>query len=835
MAERITLKEMQGKSLIGWLNILGFLITLFVSSLKFLTGADNIVPGTFLSSNQTMVSAGGTFALGFFSPENSTKSYLGIWYNDIAQKTVIWVANRESPLAQNSSNTFLIGNDGNFLIWDNARKAIWSSNVSISNSTPKNTSGILMDTGNLVLKLGEEILWQSFDNPSDMFVPGMKISLNHRTHKEISLTSWLDEEDPQTGQFTFGIDPRGVLQALIWKSSYPYYRTDVWDGGPTDVALNSSGKYFAYITKGFNDDETYFILSISDNSIHLRYQLLSSGEMQLLEWRNTGWVVLAAVPEDECDYYARCGPYGSCIWSSSSLLCKCLMGFVPKNQQEWDTGNWTEGCAYQKEIKCNEDGFLRLGGMKLPDNSVWLGNLNSSACEVECLKNCSCSAYAYANMSVGNSTRCLHWYGELIDLVQNITSGQDIYVRLDSSELVRIRKSSSLKDKNKHQKAIVAAAVCMGLLFLGVAGYYLWRKRVEHQGQLKEDMPFRTFEADEVENNDSELFTFTTRSILAATNNFSEANKLGEGGFGPVYKGILPGNKEVAIKRLSKKSQQGLEEFMNELKLIAKLQHRNLVRLLGCCVQGEERMLIYEYMPNQSLDKFLFDPLKQANLSWHKRLQIIEDIAQGLLYLHKYSRLKVIHRDLKAGNVLLDGAMNPKISDFGMARIFGVNQTEAITNRVMGTYGYMSPEYAFHGQFSEKSDVFSFGVLLLEIVSGKRSTGFYQHEGPHTLLGLAWELWSNDRSAELIDPSIRQTCDPQEVVKCVHLGLLCVQESPLGRPTMSSVVLMLGKETTLLPSPREPAFSRIFKAYDSSSGVGSYSSNELTMSSISAR
>nr|XP_048323374.1 G-type lectin S-receptor-like serine/threonine-protein kinase B120 [Ziziphus jujuba var. spinosa] len=258
---------------------------------------------------------------------------------------------------------------------------------------------------------------------------------------------------------------------------------------------------------------------------------------------------------------------------------------------------------------------------------------------------------------------------------------------------------------------------------------------------------------------DHELPLFSFPTIETATAYFSAENKLGQGGFGPVYKGILADGQEIAVKRLSTRSGQGLEEFKNEVMLISKLQHRNLVRLLGCCIKGEEKILVYEYLPNKSLDSFLFDETKQFLLDWRKRVNIIEGIAQGLLYLHKYSRLRIIHRDLKASNILLDNNMNPKISDFGTAKIFGDNESRASTIRIVGTYGYMSPEYAMDGLFSEKSDVFSFGVMLLEILSGKKnSAGFHQTNEYTKLLEYAWNLWKDGRCLELMDPSVTKTC-----------------------------------------------------------------------------
>ncbi|XP_043687390.1 cysteine-rich receptor-like protein kinase 10 [Telopea speciosissima] len=302
----------------------------------------------------------------------------------------------------------------------------------------------------------------------------------------------------------------------------------------------------------------------------------------------------------------------------------------------------------------------------------------------------------------------------------------------------------------------------------------------------------------------AESLQFDFSTILEATDNFAGANKIGEGGFGSVYKGKLPNGQEIAVKRLSRNSGQGAAEFMNEVVLVAKLQHRNLVRLLGFCLEGEEKILIYEFVTNKSLDYFLFDPEKCMQLDWQRRYKIIGGIARGLLYLHEDSCLRIIHRDLKASNILLNEDMNPKISDFGLARIFGENQAQANTNRIVGTYGYMSPEYAMHGQFSVKSDVFSFGVLVLEIVIGKKNSSFYQTDGAEDLISYAWRHWKEGTAFELIDPILGENCSRSEVMRCIHIGLLCVQEVAY-RPTMAEVVLMLTSHSVSLPLPSQPA------------------------------
>ncbi|KAL9236657.1 hypothetical protein vseg_011298 [Gypsophila vaccaria] len=302
-----------------------------------------------------------------------------------------------------------------------------------------------------------------------------------------------------------------------------------------------------------------------------------------------------------------------------------------------------------------------------------------------------------------------------------------------------------------------------------------------------------------------ENLSFEFNAIRSATDNFSAANKLGQGGFGIVYMGTLADGQAVAVKRLSNTSGQGIREFKTEACLAAKLQHKNLVKLFGFCLERDEMLLVYEFLPNKSLDQHLFDPKRSAYLKWQTRYKIIVGIARGLLYLHEDSRPKIIHRDLKPSNILLDGQMGSKIADFGMAKLFGGDQTQGNTNRVAGTFGYMAPEYVTSGHFSVKSDIFSYGVILLEIVSGRRINSAEQDIQDENLQHCAWRLWDEGNHLEFRDPALGNDFSKDQVERCLHVGLLCIQDDPAKRPNIASVLFMLHTEPIPLPLPELPS------------------------------
>ncbi|CAN1219626.1 Probable LRR receptor-like serine/threonine-protein kinase At1g56140 [Linum perenne] len=302
---------------------------------------------------------------------------------------------------------------------------------------------------------------------------------------------------------------------------------------------------------------------------------------------------------------------------------------------------------------------------------------------------------------------------------------------------------------------------------------------------------------------------FDYQTLKKATKNFHPDNLLGRGGFGPVYKGKLRDGRTVAVKRLSlEKSQQGESEFLAEVRMITSIQHKNLVRLLGCCSEGEQRLLVYEYMKNRSLDLLVYGNFSRNSnqfMDWNTRFQIILGIARGLQYLHEDSPLRIVHRDIKASNVLLDDKYQPRISDFGLARFFPEDQAYLSTT-FAGTLGYTAPEYAIRGELSEKADIYSFGVLVLEIICCRKNTDLSLPSEQQYLPEYAWKLYEKNKVNELIDPMLRRHgMVEREVVHVIHIAFLCLQPLANLRPPMSEVVSMLTRKVDA-GTPVKPAF-----------------------------
>ncbi|KAH0732850.1 hypothetical protein KY289_004038 [Solanum tuberosum] len=303
---------------------------------------------------------------------------------------------------------------------------------------------------------------------------------------------------------------------------------------------------------------------------------------------------------------------------------------------------------------------------------------------------------------------------------------------------------------------------------------------------------------------------FKYSTLDKATGSFDEANKLGQGGFGTVYKGVLADGREIAVKRLFFNNKHRVADFYNEVNIVSSIEHKNLIRLLGCCCSGPESLLVYEFLPNQSLDHFIFDPIKGKALNWEKRFEIIIGTAEGLVYLHENTKTRIIHRDIKASNILLDSRLRAKIADFGLARSFQEDKSH-ISTVLAGTLGYMAPEYLARGQLTEKADVYSFGVLLLEIVTGRQNNKRKNTEYTVSLVSEVWEHFQRGIVEELFDPNLTlhncHTINVQnEVARVLHVGLLCTQEIPMLRPFMSKALKMLVKKDEELPPPTNPPF-----------------------------
>ncbi|XP_050276589.1 cysteine-rich receptor-like protein kinase 3 isoform X10 [Quercus robur] len=368
-----------------------------------------------------------------------------------------------------------------------------------------------------------------------------------------------------------------------------------------------------------------------------------------------------------------------------------------------------------------------------------------------------------------------------------------------STEKFYYNSTQPVRNSNQGSKlaiTLAATSSALALLLVIATVVFIVRKNVlKRRGEREQLGPLLATV------NNSKL-NYSYEVLEKATNYFHHSKKLGQGGSGSVYKGVLPDGKVVAIKRLFFNTRQWVDHFFNEVNLISDIHHKNLVKLLGCSIAGPESLLVYEYVPNQSLHDYFSAKRKLQLLKWEVRYKIILGTAEGLAYLHEELETRIIHRDIKLSNILLEEDFTAKIADFGLARLFPEDKTH-ISTGIAGTLGYMAPEYVIRGILTEKADVYSFGVLVIEVVSGKRNNTFSQYS--YSILQMVWNLYGIGRVCEAVDPALEGQFQEEEASRLLQIGLLCVQASAELRPSMSTVVKMLS-DNHEIPQPTHPPF-----------------------------
>ncbi|CAN6162993.1 unnamed protein product [Urochloa humidicola] len=766
------------------------------------SASDTISADSAISGSWTIVSKGGSFELGFFRPAGSSDHnyYVGIWYKKaVSPRTPVWVANRATPVSDPASSKLAVAANGNLVLVNEAGKLVWSSYVSSAAGSYNGAVvvAVILDTGNLVLRRDDgEVLWQSVEHPTDTWLPGARLGLNKTTGDVQSLVSWKNYGDPAPGRFKLGIDPNGSSQFLsFWSSGQLYGSIFDWI---QDAEMTHTIK-FELVS---NANTSYFTYSLQpDPTIISRLVLEVSGELRALVWLESAddWLVIWSGPHQLCDVYAVCGAFGVCSEKSaisvkkSEPLCSCPAGFRPSSVDNWEQGDYSHGCRRNNPLRCDGganasvhgkdgDAFLLAPGISQPRNPSPTKASSAQDCRLACLRSCDCTAYSYGS-------RCALWYGELLNMQQRL---EDMDTAARDEDDLYLRVSASAKDvPSKDRKRTIAfvsiSASAASILVLSVIVSVLVRMFRRRQ---------RSIQFMQAASEGGNLVAFKYSDVKWATKNFSE--KLGGGSFGSVYKGILPrGRAAIAVKKLEGLVYVGEKQFRNEVRTIGVIQHVNLVRLRGFSSHGSERLLVYDLMPNGSLDRALFAGALTP-LSWAARFRIALGVARGLLYLHEGCRDCIIHCDIKPENILLDAGLIPKVADFGMAKLMGRDFSRVLTT-VRGTVGYLAPEWIAGVPVTAKADVYSYGMVLLEIVSGRRNARRRwentEQEGPsfsgYFPLVAARMVSGGEDLAGLLDERLRGEADAAELERVCRVACWCVQDDEVRRPTMEQVVQAL--------------------------------------------
>lgn len=749
----------------------------------------NITLGSFLQAGEptaSQVSPSKHFAFGFQEIEPGN-FLLAIWFDQIPEKTITWSANRDHPAPCGSKVE--LTTDRGLVLTDPSGRHIWKSKLPTGNSIGRISYAAMLDTGNLVLvSQASAILWQSFDEPTDTLLPTQRLSLGGQ------LLARYTEKNYSGGRFTFKLQDTGNLN--LFTTDYPLFNTlnsNYWpfetNGFGYQVVFNQSGLLYLIATNGSIFAELFPGDESENQALYQRVILEYDGVLRHYVYRNQlsnstrGWSIKSFVPDNICTAVVQQMGSGVCGYNSycksgneGKPQCICPPGYALVDLDDEMSGCFQnflpQSCEKEASQKKNQFDFKILKDVDWPlADYEHFQNVTIDWCREICLVDCFC---AVAIFKGGETADC--WKKKL-----PLSNGKSAST-VERTAFIKVRTSGGFNSGRRYKKSkrvwtsSLATSGSANIIFLGIIitgfSYNLYRKNPKISRSYN-------------------VHCFSYKELDEATNKFNKI--LGQGAFGVVYKGVLSdisgSHTIIAVKKLNSLSQDADKEFKIEMKSIGHTNHKNLVKLLGFCEEEEHRLLVYEFMSNGTLSDFLYQLPKPA---WEKRLRIAQDIARGLSYLHEDCSTRIIHCDIKPQNILLDDNHNARISDFGLAKLLRLDQAHT-SAAPRGTRGYVAPEWFTNMPITEKVDVYSFGILLLEIICCQRNVQFEnnEEEGVSLLTDWAFDCYQMGTIEKLVKDDTDPLNDEQRLLGMVKIAIWCTQDDPNLRPAMRRVIEML--------------------------------------------
>ena len=761
--------------------------------------------GTSLSIENRLVSANGEYSAGFF-PVGDNAFCFAIWFNKSTNSTVVWMANRDDPVDGTGSKLSVL-NEGKLILTNSVGITVWTARTpALATSEATNLQLQLLNTGNLVLRNSKSvIIWQSFDSPTDTLLPQQALTMLS------SLISKRSQHDYASGNYKLFFDNDNVLRLLfVGPTMTSLYWPDPWVTDPGKLThrdpYNSSRHAILHDTGYFRSSDNFTFFATDFGVVtHRRLTLDSDGNLRSYSLKKMNgtwdWAVTWQVVSQPCRIHGICGPNSLCSADHvSGRRCSCLPGFKVK-----DHTDWSYGCEPEFSISCNRkdpSSFVQFDNVEYYGSDLTVyANITLADCEEKCRNSCICKGFQYKFVVYNGYYFCYPKF-LLVSGHHSPNFQGDFYLRVpkaclsnskspdEASRLKCSAKNSTqqrITYENKTVKLLLWFATAVGgveVTSIVLVWLFLLRSSKHPNPAAKGYLLTNRFQR------------FTFDELRKATRGFKEV--IGQGAGGIVYKGVLPNQRVAAIKRLNE-ANQGEAEFLAEVNTIGMLNHMSLIEMWGYCVEGKHKLLVYEYLEHGSLA----ENLNSNALDWEKRFEIAVGTAKGLAYLHEECLEWVLHCDVKPQNILLDADYQPKVADFGLSKLQSRSTIDHSNfSKMRGTRGYMAPEWIYNLPITSKVDVYSYGIVLLEMVTGKSPNGMHTLDSRETREHKRLVTWVRETIdfenaitmswiEEIIDPMICGNYDKVKVELLVKVALQCVAENKDDRPTMNQVVEML--------------------------------------------